>query len=642
MGTKLDSSLSSVLDSKENLKPSDLESSKKLNNLLSICGFKNLFEFLILAPSGYDNQTPLNDLNDSSSGVLEVVVEDLVYRKTTLNVSAYATKFDRMISLIIFHPKPFHRVLFKPKKTITIQGVISNKFNEVSMLQPKVLNNATFTIKPIFKKKGVKSENLDSINSFISLNLLLSLNLKEGIAKALEVIFHPDLEFFKLYKKYSFSGIYLDALKYTEAFYHFMKFANKKTRFKANFVCGLDSNSLDLFVSTLPFSLTNAQLRVIKEIQNDFKSGIAAKRLIMGDVGCGKTMIILMSVVLAYPKKSLLMAPTTILANQLYIEAQKYLPKNIKVTLINAESKTESMLDSINADFLIGTQALLYRDLDLTDYALVMTDEQHRFGTNQRHILEKMAESNNNNEVKKPHILQFSATPIPRTMAMLESKLIDVSIIDELPFKKDISTFIISRTEFNDLLSHIKNEINKSNQVVIIYPLVNESEKINYMSISEGAPYWLKNFSGVFVTSGGDKDKDKVLEEFAKSGNILIATTLIEVGISLPRLSTIIIIAPERLGLATLHQLRGRVSRNGLKGYCFLYTNNKDNERLIEFSKNLNGFSIAELDLKYRKGGDILSGKTQSGAEWKWIDLNQDSNILYEAEKDFESILKKD
>ena len=295
------------------------------------------------------------------------------------------------------------------------------------------------------------------------------------------------------------------------------------------------------------------------------------------------------------------------------------------------------IINGISAHFIIGTQALLYRNLDFEDCALVMSDEQHRFGTNQRYKLEKMFSAQSGANPSKPHSLQFSATPIPRTMAMINSQYINVSNITDLPFKKDITTSIIGKSEFKGLIAHLRSEFALSHQAIIVYPLVEESEHINYLSLSEGREFWQRHFEGVYVTSGKDKQKERVLEEFKYKGNLLLATTLIEVGISLPRLSTIVIVAPERLGLATLHQLRGRVSRNGLKGYCFLYTHTTNTERLEKFASTLDGFKIAELDLKYRNSGDLLSGTRQSGDEFVFFSY-EDSEILTEAKNAIENV----
>jgi ATP-dependent DNA helicase RecG len=318
------------------------------------------------------------------------------------------------------------------------------------------------------------------------------------------------------------------------------------------------------------------------------------------------------------------MAPTTILANQLFEEAQKHLPM-MRVVLVTNKTKK---VDLSEYDFIIGTHALLYRELP--DAALVMVDEQHRFGTLQRNMLEKLVSSG----AKKPHFIQFSATPIPRTLAMIESAHIDVSLITTTPFIKDIDSKVIHKSDFAELLTHIKLEIAKQNQVLIVYPLVEQSEMMDYQSIDEARGYWEKNFSNVFVTHGKDKEKEQVLLDFRENGDILISTTVVEVGISLPRLTLVVIVGAERLGLSTLHQLRGRVSRTGLKGYCYLYTNQEKSKRLDEFVKTISGFDIANLDLKYRKSGDLLKGLSQSGSQFRFVDFAQDKEIVEMVKKD--------
>ena len=316
--------------------------------------------------------------------------------------------------------------------------------------------------------------------------------------------------------------------------------------------------------------------------------------------------------------RAVLMAPTTLLANQLFEEAGKFLP-SLKSVLVTNKSKKE---DLSAYDFIIGTHALLYRELPSA--ALVMVDEQHRFGTLQRNMLEKLVTSGE----KKPHYFQFSATPIPRTQAMIETAHIDVSLITSTPFVKDITSKVIHKSDFGNLLAHIKGELFKNNQVLLVYPLVEQSEAIAYQSIEEARGYWEKNFDDVYVTHGKDKDKERVLLDFRENGKILVATTVVEVGISLPRLSTVVIVGAERLGLSTLHQLRGRVSRTGLKGYCYLYSNQENSKRLDEFVNTTSGFDIANLDLKFRKSGDLLKGVNQSGTQFKWVDLAEDAEIV--------------
>jgi len=258
-----------------------------------------------------------------------------------------------------------------------------------------------------------------------------------------------------------------------------------------------------------------------------------------------------------------------------------------------------------------------------------MIDEQHRFGTKQRNLIEKLVAQTN----KRPHVFQFSATPIPRTQAMVNAAMLDVSLIEQTPFKKDILTTTIGKKDFKALIEHIKSEIAQEHQVLIIYPLVEESETIEYQSLEEARHYWEEHFENVYVTHGKDKQKDEVLLEFRQRGDILLATTVVEVGISLPKLTTIVIVAAERLGFATLHQLRGRVSRTGLKGYCYLYSNVAYSKRLAEFSQVSSGFDIARLDLSYRSSGDMLHGKRQSGSKYFWFDEAEDEAIARDAQK---------
>jgi ATP-dependent DNA helicase RecG len=326
------------------------------------------------------------------------------------------------------------------------------------------------------------------------------------------------------------------------------------------------------------------------------------------------------------------MAPTTILAMQIYEEAKKYLPLHVKSSLVVQESDVKANYEK--SDFLIGTQALLFREIP--QCALVMVDEQHRFGTKQRSMLASLVSKNS----KPPHFIQFSATPIPRTLSLMQSSLVDFSFIKTLPFKKEIETHIIGKANFKALIEHIKKEIALHHQCIVVYPLVEESEAIEYQSIEEGRGFWEKNFEDVYVTFGKDKHKEEVLEIFREKGSILISTTVVEVGISLPRLTTIVIVGAERLGLASLHQLRGRVSRNGLKGYCYLYTTKNKSERLESFRQTTNGFEIAELDLRYRQGGDIVGGILQSGKKFIWFDMSEDEGILKEAQKRLEEVKK--
>lgn len=585
---------------------------------------KNLLEAILLTPRGYENSLLIESLDTlPASGVVQAQILSSTHTPKTLQISAFLPDFHTPLKITIFYPKRFHTSLFPIGSTLYLQGKIQ-KGLELEMIQPKVTKSFG-KITPIFEKR--KGANLlELTQSLITEQNLINTPIPRDLIPHILDIFHPTPSFYEQYTFYkTFPPKSLKALKFVEVFLYLQSLQKKKRFFAPKYLCRGDLTS---FVSSLPFSLTQGQKNALEDIKQDFCSSHASKRLIMGDVGSGKTMVILGAVAMAYPHKSILMAPTTILATQLYEEAQKFLPSFIRVGLFLGDSKSKKQSYE-DFDFVIGTQALIHRDDDLQTFALVMSDEQHRFGTQQRYFLEKLASI----EGKKPHILQFSATPIPRTMAMLQSDLISHTFIKDTPFKKDITTSILYKQNFPSLLTHIKEQIALNHQIIIVYPLVEESENFAYTSLKEGEGYWRKHFEGVYCTNGGDKDKDKVLQEFREKGKILLATTLIEVGISLPRLSTIVIVGAERMGLATLHQLRGRVSRNGLKGYCFLFTYSQNNQRLKDFTQTKNGFEIAELDLKYRKSGDLLEGERQSGDEFSFFDPSNDYEILKNAKE---------
>ncbi|GAA9259096.1 ATP-dependent DNA helicase RecG [Helicobacter pylori] len=609
---------------------------QETENLLKTLNVKSLLEaLLVYTPKGYKDLNLLKHFELGLSGVLEVgILEKRNYAKV-LKIFAYSKRFYKNLELVFFNYSAFHHSQFKTGESLFIYGKLEqSSFNQAYIINtPKILTEFG-KISLIFKKVKNHKKIQENLQKLISLENLKKEGIKENIARLLLEIFFPTPHFVKDFEtNKNFPSQHLNALKYIEMLFYMKNLERKKLQFNAKIACPNNSERLKAFITSLPFKLTNDQQNAIKEIQSDLTSPIACKRLIVGDVGCGKTMVILASMVLAYPNKTLLMVPTSILAKQLYNEALKFLPPYFEVELLLGGSykKRSNHLFETITHVVIGTQALLFDKRDLNEFALVITDEQHRFGTKQRYQLEKMASSKGN----KPHSLQFSATPIPRTLALAKSAFVKTTMIREIPYPKEIETLVLHKRDFKIVMEKISEEIAKNHQVIVVYPLVNESEKIPYLSLSEGASFWQKRFKNVYTTSGQDKNKEEVIEEFREFGSILLATTLIEVGISLPRLSVMVILAPERLGLATLHQLRGRVSRNGLKGYCFLCTIQEENERLEKFADELDGFKIAELDLEYRKSGDLLQGGEQSGNSFEYIDLAKDENIIAEVKQDF-------
>ncbi len=570
----------------------------------------SLLDLALLFPSSYDNTTLSNRINKGESHVFDAIVKEVSSFNGKLRVVFDISDLNISLNSMFFRVTPYHYKLFTVGTRHYIQGRVDEYRGELQMNQPKSLKRVG-DIVPKYSTAIKESSMRSLIEHYISEQMLYSEGLENrevavimGLhyPKTIEQVSSPDSE----------------ALKFIEAFNHMKKLKGKRADFPALMSLTGDINP---FVKNLPFVLTNEQLMVIDEVQEDLKrNDRASKRLIIGDVGSGKTMIILAAAMMAYPQKSILMAPTSLLAMQIYEEAQKFLPSTINLALVK-QSKSEG--DYLTADFIIGTHAILFKD-DMPNAPLVMVDEQHRFGTKQRALLENMM----TNDERKPHFLQLSATPIPRTQAMMQSELIDVSLITTTPFDKDISTEVVGKENFRRLLEEMKNEIAQKHQVLIIYPLVEESKEIPYQSLDEGRGFWEKRFKHVYVTHGKDKKKEEVLIEFREKGDILLATTVVEVGISLPRLTLIVIVGAERLGLATLHQLRGRVGRLGLKSWCYLFTNNKKNGRLESFTQTESGFEIAKLDLKFRNSGDILDGTVQSGMQFKWLDLAEDERIV--------------
>jgi len=572
----------------------DLEKLQKLH-------ITNILDLALVVPSRYEDNTIHNFITGYEQTFQAKILSVSKTPKYT-KVKAHLLNVDLLVDLLYFNIKPWQIKQFSTHPTLYIKGTLKN----FQIVQPRIVTEVN-KINVVYKT-AINSRTLKPlIKKYITLE-----NLKELPPKIAKEIYniHFPIKIPNLENNY--------ALKFTEIYNHLKKLQTKKRVYPAIKALKKD---ITPFIKKLPFELTNAQKEAIKEIQKDLNSTIQARRVIIGDVGSGKTIVMLASAYIA--NKSIIMCPTSILANQIYEEACKYLDE--KVTLVTQKSKftKEDLFDS---KLLVGTHALLYQELP--EVELVMVDEQHRFGTMQREQIARMT----SNGKKLPHFLQFSATPIPRTQALIMSNFVNITLIKDLPFKKDITTYVIDKSDFKDLITRIQTEISNNNQVIIVYPLVEESKNYGYQSLDEAKDFWFKHFDKVYLTHGKDKNKEEVLQEFKNYGNILLTTTVIEVGISLPRLTTIIIVGAERMGLATLHQLRGRVARYGQKGYCYLFTKDKNNKRLQNFANTLDGFKIAELDLAYRKSGDLLDGSIQSGQSFQFFDEINDEHILYEAQ----------
>ncbi len=406
----------------------------------------------------------------------------------------------------------------------------------------------------------------------------------------------------------------------------------------------------------LPFELTNAQKKVIKEIRRDVNRTTQMNRLLQGDVGSGKTLVALMAMFLAMDNgfQSCLMAPTEILAQQHFQSITKFLEgMNIRVAILTGSTKTKErkiLHEALRANeiqILIGTHALIEDTVVFSKLGLVVIDEQHRFGVAQRAKLWKK------NELIPPHVLVMTATPIPRTLAMTVYGDLDVSVIDELPpGRKPIQTMHFFENRRNQLNNFMKQQLEKGAQIYIVFPLISESEKIDLKNLEEGYRHITEAFPGVRVGMVHGKMKPAIKEnamQAFKRGEtqIMVATTVIEVGVDVPNATIMVIESAERFGLSQLHQLRGRVGRGGGQSYCILMSSYKigaeSKKRLETMVRTNDGFEIAEVDMKIRGPGD-LEGTQQSGIgfDLKIANLGKDGGILQLARNVASDVLDDD
>ncbi|MBC7607085.1 MAG: ATP-dependent DNA helicase RecG, partial [Burkholderiales bacterium] len=421
----------------------------------------------------------------------------------------------------------------------------------------------------------------------------------------------------------------------------------------------------DFYQNHLPFELTNAQKRVMKEIRIDMGSNAQMNRLLQGDVGSGKTIVALMSMLIALDNgfQSCLMAPTEILANQHFnglTELSKEL--NINIKILTGSTKTAARrviheeLENGSLHILIGTHALLEDKVKFQNLGLAVIDEQHRFGVEQRSKLWRKSSPNPSEgwEIVPPHVLVMTATPIPRTLAMSLYGDLDISVIDELPpGRKPIQT--VHRFDSNRLKvwKFIRDEIALGRQIYIVYPLIEESKTMDFKDLMDGYESISRDFPlpdySISILHGKMKpaDKDVEMKRFAEGKtNIMVATTVIEVGVNIPNASVMIIESAERFGLSQLHQLRGRVGRGAEQSYCILMTSHKlsadSKTRMQTMVQTNDGFEIAEVDLKLRGPGDLM-GTQQSGVlNLQIADIVRDRDILILARNFALKILKDD
>jgi len=589
---------------------------------------------------------------------------------------AYLTDGTGILELIWFQGIKFVNQTVKPGIEYIVFGKPSEFNNQFSIVHPELDENA-----PDFQKKEGyiqafynTSEKLKS--NFLHSKIILKLQYAAlqlvkghifesmpawlvlklgmiGLESALINIHFPENPQFLRKAEYR--------LKFEELFYIQLKLLHLKEdrhkKFKGHVFSKVGNYFNDFFYNHLPFELTNAQKRVVREIRKDMGTGRQMNRLLQGDVGSGKTMVALMSMLIALDNgfQCCLMAPTEILANQHYVSVQKFLgDMSVKVKLLTGSTRKgeraiiHSELLNGNLHLLIGTHALLEDIVQFESLGLVIIDEQHRFGVTQRAKLWRK-------NYIPPHVLVMTATPIPRTLAMTVYGDLDVSVIDELPpGRKPIKTVHYFENKRANVYDFMRKEITEGRQIYIVFPLISESEKMDYKNLEAGYEQIKKLFPSpdysIGMVHGRMKPaaKDEEMLKF-KTGEtqILVATTVIEVGVDVPNASVMIIESSERFGLSQLHQLRGRVGRGAEQSFCILLSSFKlgaESRKRIETMVATNdGFEIAEADMRLRGPGDI-EGTQQSGIAFdlKISNLAKDGQILQYARDIAESIINED
>ena len=507
-------------------------------------------------------------------------------------------------------------------------------------LNSKAIRNITAELMPLLRQNGVRET--------LGIDLIEQQHLMP-LSEALANIHFP--------KDYIAMQKARERLKFEELFYIQLQILRQMKRREQNegFRMPIVGKAFHEQYNSLPFPLTNAQKRVLREIQTDLKSGKQMNRLLQGDVGSGKTIVALLTALLAVDNgyQACIMAPTEILANQHYETITQLLGTlDVNCQLLTGSTTTKQrqplhdQLRNGEIDILIGTHALIEKDVQFANLGLCIIDEQHRFGVAQR---AKLWEKN----VRPPHVLVMTATPIPRTLAMTVYGDLHVSIIDELPpGRKPVHTLhynIERRTTINQFITQ---QIDLGRQVYVVYPLIQENEKLDLQDLQNGYNRLCESFPNYRISMVHGqmraKDKDEQMQRFAKGETqILVATTVIEVGVNVPNASVMIIENAERFGLSQLHQLRGRVGRGAEQSYCLLLTKfeiSKDTRKRMDIMVATNdGFRIAEADLQLRGPGD-LEGTQQSGLPFELhiASLTHDGQILEIARQAALAILDAD
>ena len=620
------------------------EKTSKILNKLGIFTDDDLINYY---PYRYNVYNFSNELIDNSTLIINVIIESnpiVSYIKKNFNRLSFRARYNERIFNVVIFNRAYLKTNLTIGKNITIIGKYDFKKNIFTSSDIK-FNVTNGQIEPVYHlTKGITNNTVsklikDNFNNIyikdsLPSNIISKYNLLSKKDALYNIHFANDLKMVHYAK---------NRLIYEELFDFSFKmnyFKNQNIR-KDKVPKNIDINKINEFKKLLPFSLTTDQDNAYNEIIQDMSSNKKMNRLLLGDVGSGKTVVAVGAIYANFIAgfESTLMAPTEVLATQHYFSIKKILDKfNVAVELITGSmSKKEKeaiykRVQNKEIDLLIGTHSLLNENIIFNNLGLVITDEQHRFGVHQRFTLEDKS--------KCPDILYLSATPIPRTYAMTIYGDLDISYIKTKPTgRKDIITKVKKNSDIKEVLGLMLEQIKLGHQIYVVSPLVEEDESLNLTSINllkEKLSLAFKNLFRIEIIHGKMKtsEKESIMNDFKNNQiKILIATTVIEVGIDVSNATMMVIFNAERFGLATLHQLRGRVGRSDLQSYCYLISDS-DNDRLKVMEESNDGFYISQKDFEMRGHGDLFGVKQHGDMSFKLANLKNDYNILLFANED--------
>ena len=569
------------------------------------------------------------------------------------NLNRLSFKFNtsnKLINVTIFN-RAFLKQHLNINSTITVIGKYNLKTNTLTANDIKLIPILKLTIEPVYhlsqkiKKSAYKKILSTILSSDFKCDSYIPSYIEEKYKfitkrEAILNIHNPkNLDMLKASRLY---------LIYEELFCFMVKIIylkNKNNDSVNRIVKTYDSEKLNNVISKLPFELTDQQVNALEDIKNDFNLPTRMNRLIMGDVGSGKTIVAFLALYINYLAgfQGVLMAPTEVLAKQHYQNMLSLFGNLMRVDIITGSVKKVDKIKIFNKikngdiDILIGTHALLNEDIAYKNLGLVITDEQHRFGVNQRRILQEKG-----NDVD---VLYLSATPIPRTLALTIYGDMSISQIKSKPAdRKEIYTKLVKNKDIKTVLEAMVNEIKLGHQIYVVAPLIDDEESsldsVITLENKLNVAFNKKIPMGLLHGQMKNSQKDEIMSNFTNGKiKILISTTVIEVGVDVANATMVVIFNAERFGLATLHQLRGRVGRNNLQSYCYLISDS-DTERLKVLEESNDGFYISEQDFKLRGSGDVFGVKQSGEQTFKIANLNRDYKILVKCKEDAEDFLK--